>query len=185
MKDSSERGAEGLGWAERLELVWETAGVEPSKRGYWTAWVRKFGKFIAPRRLLEASQGEVEAFYQRLATEGRARWQLEQADGALRLVYQRMYPTDWAREWAPVWPEAVMTRSPLNRAAVTPDPEWEGRTDDGDVPERFEPFLEEVRRRMRARQLSYRTEQTYLQWVRRFLVFARPESREGSATIRL
>jgi integron integrase len=178
MKDSSERGAEGLGWAERLELVWETAGVEPSKRGYCTAWVRKFGKFIAPRRLLEASQGEVEAFYQRLATEGRARWQLEQADGALRLVYQRMYPTDWAREWAPVWPEAVMTRSPLNRAAVTPDPAWEGRTDDGDVPERFEPFLEEVRRRMRARQLSYRTEQTYLQWVRRFLVFARPESRE-------
>ncbi|MBE2181604.1 MAG: integron integrase [Chthoniobacterales bacterium] len=73
-----------------------------------------------------------------------------------------------------------MTGSPLNRAPVTgEDPAWEGRTDDGELPERFGPFLDEVRRRIRTRHLSYRTEQTYLQWTRRFLVFARPESRDA------
>ncbi len=77
-----------MSWGDRLDLVWEAAGLEPAKRGYWTAWVRRFGKFIAPTKLYEATQPDVEAFYQRLASEGRARWQLEQADEALRLVFQ-------------------------------------------------------------------------------------------------
>ncbi len=172
-----------MSWGDRLDLVWEAAGVEPAKRGYWTAWVRKFGKFIAPKKLYEAAQQEVEAFYQSLASEGRTRWQLEQADEALRLVYQKMYATDWAKEWLPVWPEAAMTDRPMNRAPVSgEDPTWMGRTDDGELPERFAPFLDEVRRRIRTRHLSYRTEQTYLQWLRRFLVFARPESRDALET---
>jgi hypothetical protein len=120
----------------------------------------------------------VEAFYQRLASEGRARWQVEQADGALRLVYQKMYPAYWARAWQPSWPEVAMTERPVNRERVADDPAWAGRSDVGDLPPRFESFLDELRRRMRERQLSYRTEQTYLNWARRFLVFARPESRD-------
>ncbi len=169
-----------MSWGDRLDLVWESAGLEPAKRGYWTAWVRRFGKFIAPTKLYEATQPDVEAFYQRLASEGRARWQLEQADEALRLVFHRMYRAEWAKEWLPVWPEGAMTGSPMNRAPVSgDDPAWKGRTDDGELPERFTPFLDEVRRHIRLRHLSYRTEQTYLQWIRRFLVFARPESRDA------
>ena len=92
----------------------------------------------------------MEAFYQRLASEGRERWQVEQADGALRLVYQKMYPADWARAWQPSWPEVAMTERPVNRERVADDPAWAGRSDVGDLPPRFESFLDELRRRNRA-----------------------------------
>jgi integrase len=42
---------------------------------------------------------------------------------------------------------------------------------------KLEAFLEEVRENLRAKRYAYRTEQTYLEWVRRFLIFANPKSR--------
>lgn len=74
-------------------------------RGYWSAWVMKFGKFLTPRRDHNASLADVEAFYTQLAGEGRAHWQVEQADGALKGLYQGIYPMDWAQPWQPKWPE--------------------------------------------------------------------------------
>ena len=43
---------EKLGWAERIDARWAAEGVESSTRGYWTAWVRRFGKFMAPKSLM-------------------------------------------------------------------------------------------------------------------------------------
>jgi hypothetical protein len=85
------------------------------------------------------------------------------------LVYQKMCSVDWARAWQPTWPKVAMTERPVNRERVAGDPALAGRSDVGDLPPRFESFLDELRRRMRERQLSYRTEQTYSNWVRRLL----------------
>jgi hypothetical protein len=70
------KATEKTGWGKRINALWSTEGVESSKRGYWTAWVRRFGKFIAPKKLYEAAQQDVEDFYQRLTTEVRAGWQV-------------------------------------------------------------------------------------------------------------
>lgn len=167
-------------FAERLNELWTTAKIEPSKWGYCTAWVLKFGKFLTPRSFYQATLPDVEGFYGVLLQESRSRWQVEQADEALKLVFQNLYPMEWAKEWKPVWPEGAMTGRPLNRPALKlEDPAWAGRSDVGELPERYLPFLEEVKGRVRAMQYSYRTEQTYVDWVRRFLVFAQPANREG------
>jgi integron integrase len=160
---------------ERLNRLWKKAGIEPEKWVYHSAWIYKFGKAIAPKSLREADLKSVEGFYQKMAVEGRQRWQVEQADMALREMYQAFYPSKWCQEWKPAWPEEVMTGSPLNRAEI-PVVE-EVRSDEGDLPSRYESFLNEARRAIRFRHLSYRTEQSYLDWLRRFLLFARPSDR--------
>ena len=45
------------------------------------------------------------------------------------------------------------------------------------MPARYAGFLEAVRETLRTERYAYRTEQTYLDWVRRFLIFASPKSR--------
>jgi integron integrase len=170
----------GEGFAERLNRIWEETGIGPEKWGYWSAWVMKFGKFMAPKPFYQAGREDVEAFYRSLADEGRQAWQVEQADAALKEVYQRLYPAAWAKPWEVTWPERAMTDRPMNRPEIAWDAgKWEGRTDEGELPERYEPFLGEIRAKVRTRQYSYRTEQTYVDWARRFLLFARPESRES------
>jgi integron integrase len=76
-----------------------------------------------------------------------------------------------------------MTERPLNRVPLKLEATgWAGRSDEGELPERYADFLEEVRKAVRSRQYSYRTEQTYVDWVRRFLLFAQPRDRESLST---
>lgn len=176
----SPKGKPKSGFTERLNELWAGAMVEPARWGYFSAWVMKFGKFLTPRFFYQATLADVEAFYRVLLQESRAAWQVEQADAALKLVFQKLYPMEWAQPWKPEWPEAAMTERPLNRPALNlEDPAWTGRSDEGDLPERYRPFLEEIRGQIRTRQYSYRTEKTYVDWARRFLVFAQPVNRES------
>jgi integron integrase len=172
-----------LSFSARLNDVWAAAKLEPSTWGYCSAWVMKFGKFLTPRLFYQATLADVEAFYVVLVQEARAPWQVEQADAALMLVFQKLYPLEWASPWRPVWPEVVATERPLNRLALNlEDASWVGRSDEGDLPERYSPFLEEIRRQIRSRQYSYRTEQTYVDWAKRFLIFAQPVNRASVGT---
>ncbi|MFZ4780001.1 MAG: integron integrase, partial [Terrimicrobiaceae bacterium] len=52
-----------------------------------------------------------------------------------------------------------------------------GREDTGELPERYQAFIGQVTEALRMERYSYRTEQSYLEWVRRFLIFAQPKSR--------
>ncbi|NJK90382.1 MAG: integron integrase [Blastochloris sp.] len=73
-----------------------------------------------------------------------------------------------------------MTQRPLNRPDLVLDESvWAGRSDAGELPERYFPFLEEIKKAVRSRQYSYRTEQTYVEWAKRFLIFAQPQNRES------
>jgi integron integrase len=54
-----------------------------------------------------------------------------------------------------------------------------GRNADIGVPDkRFDGFLEEVRQTLRRLHYAARTEETYMDWIRRFLVFGQPRSRD-------
>ncbi|MFZ4682853.1 MAG: integron integrase [Terrimicrobiaceae bacterium] len=131
----------------------------------------------------------MEIFLEHLASEGKEGWQLRQAEEALQVFFQEVEPAAWARNWpSNLWKEAEGKRKKLaltNReAAEVPRPptargreDFAGRDDTGALPERYGKFLEEVEAALRVARYSYRTEQTYLDWVRRFLIFSRARSR--------
>lgn len=165
---------------ERLAGMFREAGKEERRIPFLCNWIAKFGKYIAPKRYHETAGADVEAFLKSLADAGCEGWKVSQADEALGVLYSRMYPAAWAGTW--VVPSAMETRSPVQRPPVERrflDERFKGRRDDGPVPAMAAGVLDGMRVRLRERHYSYRTEQTYLDWVRRFLIFARAESADG------
>jgi integron integrase len=163
-------------WA-RFSIGLLQRGVVAGKHSFHVAWVRKFLGYIRPRKIEQAEREQVEGFLAVLMEENKAGWQVEQANRALELFCQEVVPLDWAeRDW-PATPSAAdgLDRSP----AQVPRPPLEGkrvemlgrRVDTGEVDEGGKEFLELVRERLRVERYAYRTEQTYLDWTRRFLIF--------------
>jgi integron integrase len=157
--------------------MFREAGKEEKRIVFLCLWVTRFGKFIAPKRYHEAGAAEVEAFLVSLVAGGAEGWKVMQADEAIRVLYEKMYPAPWAGKWAV--PSALETCSPMQRPALAKpflDARFKGRRDDGPLPQMAGGILDGMRVCLRERHYSYRTEQTYLDWVRRFLIFAGVES---------
>ena len=162
---------------ERLEGMFREAGKEEKRISFLCMWVTRFGKFIVPKRYHEAGAAEVEAFLSGLATEGAEGWKVAQADEALSILYTKMYPSPWVGSWAV--PSGLETRSPIQRPPVERrvlDERFKGRRDEGAMPEMAAGILDGMRVTLRERHYSYRTEQTYLDWARRFLIFSGAKS---------
>ncbi len=162
---------------ERLGEMFREAGKEERRVPFLCNWIAKFGKFIAPRRYHETVGADVEAFLKSLADAGAEGWKVAQADEALGVLYAKMYPVEWAGKW--VVPSVLETRSPVQRAPVDRNflaERFKGRRDDGVVPGMAAGILDGMRVRLREKHYSYRTEQTYLDWGRRFLIFAGGDS---------
>ena len=68
---------------------------------------------------------------------------------------------------------AAVPRPPTARGGAT----FAGRTDTGELPEKYRNFYDLVEETLRTERYAYRTEQTYLEWVKRFLIFAVPRTR--------
>ncbi len=170
----------------RFRMALQQRGVEPRCHDFCRGWVLAWLKFIRPKRFDEGSMDDVRHFVTRLFNENKPLWQIRQAAEALEVFYSEVEPQAWARYWpGDLLPEAekegLATGEPadLGRAPVegAVSAAWKGRTDTGTLPERYEGFLDEARERLRTERYSYRTEQTYLDWVRRFLIFAQPLDR--------
>ena len=170
-------------WA-RFSLGLLKVGVKAGKHEFYQSWVRKFFSFLKPRKWNQAVREDVERYLAKLLGEGKAGWQVEQANRALELFYSEVCPMDWARR---DWPETPGAGEVLSQqAAAAPRPPVEGprvavlreRSDTGELPERLEAFLDEVRECLRAERYAYRTEESYVDWVRRFLIFVGPKSRD-------
>lgn len=159
-------------------------GVETGKHTFFVAWVRKFLSFIKPKKVEQVDQVDVESFLQGMIGEGKKGWQVEQASRALELFCREVVPLDWAHQR---WPETPAAAEVMDqRPAEIPRPPVEGRRmeelrkrrDTGEFSPKWKDFLEEVRGCLRLERYAYRTEQTYLDWVRRFLIFAGPSRRD-------
>ncbi len=158
-------------------------GIVAGKHDFFRNWVRKFIGFVKPRKWDQARRDDVEQFLDLLMREGKAGWQVAQASEALELFYREVAPMDWARH---DWPGTPSTLElPKGRPAEVPRPpirsageaRFEGRSDSGNLEERWAGFLGEVEQRLRTERYAYRTEQSYLDWVKRFLLFVRPKER--------
>jgi integron integrase len=141
-----------------------------------------FGRKLKPRRFGEARAGDVAEFLQGLADEGRSAMLIEQADKALRLLLADFHGLAWARaDWNHALPES--NRQALSRRRPELDggefrQRMAGRSDTGDCDARYVGFVEEVRAAVRRLHYSYRTEEAYVDWARRFLLFSKPPRRE-------
>jgi len=167
-------------------------GVEPRFQEYYRAWVLGFLGYIKPRKIAEASAEDVSGFLGKLAGEGKKEWQMRQAEEGVRVFFQEVEPQKWARDWPAFLEElaaridggrarldgmepAELGRGPVEGRGVS---EFSNREDTGSLPERYASFVVEVTEALRVERYAYRTEQSYVDWVRRFLIFTEPKSRD-------
>ncbi|MFQ3578423.1 MAG: integron integrase [Verrucomicrobiia bacterium] len=113
---------------------------------------------------------------------------MRQASESLRVFFEEVEPLKWATPW-PEELGRLMEGGPreeteVGRPAAMERPPTRGElskrsrdADAGPLPERMRGFLGEVEERLRSEHYSYRTEQSYLDWIRRFLVFRAPMRR--------
>lgn len=172
-------------WEEtwvRFRAALAQRGVEPRVVDYYRAWVLSFVGFIKPKRHPQAEAADVRNFLEGMANQGRKLWQVRQAEEALRVFYESVEPVRWAAAWPPDLLEGLR-EEPSQEVGPAPAKgvrtrSFAGRSDRGPLPERYEGFIDEVVEALRVERYAYRTEKAYVEWVRRFLCFAEPESRE-------
>ncbi len=163
-------------WARYFHVLVQQR-VEPKFHEFYRYWVWNFMKSIKPRRWREADCVDVTTYLQRIHEQGKARWQVEQANHALGLFYGESESMDWALE---KWPPLVLTEQATRKSELANDrvKQLKAYSEKGELPARLESFVREVRTELRRRNYALRTEETYLNWIRRYLVFAEPARRE-------
>jgi len=144
--------------------------VPPDRSQYYLRWVKDFVEFIPEKRLKARSGKDIEAFLAALGQrEGIAHWQVRQAEHALRILYEIFLP-----QYSVTGPAvAGPANQPASRGAAAKTQRFRDRAIPGEVERRFSQVVEAVRTAVRTRHYSYRTELSYLDWVRRFIAFHR------------
>jgi integron integrase len=175
-------------WA-RLAVALSENGVEPRMQSFCRGWVQRFLEYVKPKSYFQSLPDDVEGFLRHLGTEGKQNWQVKQAAESLRVFFQCVELVKWATPWPERLSAVVedlgdkewLDSSRAGRVERPPTRGASGQqsrdADVGDLPERMQGFLDEVEERLRTEHYSYRTEQTYLDWVKRFLVFTKPRRR--------
>lgn len=92
-------------------------------------------------------------------------WQVDQAQEALRVLYQECIPRPRARLW-PLRAQATGTGKRLSHGKSFRD-----EVSSSEVDTRHQAVLSRLRTEIRARHYSLRTEQAYGHWIRRFVTF--------------
>lgn len=161
------------GFRERLEAVFRREGAEERVVFGLVTWVYRFGRFLGERKLVQGGAEDVRKFLDVVARRTRGGEGPQLASEALRVLYQRFYVKDWAENWSFPVPERQELPKRRELAAM-----FAGRSDLGELPERLERFVDEVRVVLKRMRYATRTEETYVDWIRRFLIFAAPSSRD-------
>jgi len=142
--------------------------VRPDRSPFYVRWVRDFESFLQGKPLRDRSRKDIEAFLSDLRKrQGIADWQVRQAEHALRILYEIFLPQYAPERQAAVGPTG---KSPAQEAKARTEG-FRDRLIPGEVERQFPELLQAVKTEVRSRHFSYRTETTYLDWVRRFIAF--------------
>ncbi len=144
----------------------EAQRVSPYHSPHYVRWARDFVDFLPGQRLRDRQAKDIEAYLRSLGDrDGIQPWQVKQAEAALRILYEDFLPQHarWGTVEAGQDGEAGPGGGQAFRDRVVP----------GEADRRCGAVLETLRLDIRNRHQSYRTEKTYLGWVRRFLAFHR------------
>jgi integron integrase len=142
--------------------------VRPDRSPFYVRWAKEFESFLRDKPLKERSRKDIEAFLSDLRKrQGIADWQVLQAEHALKILYEIFLP-----HYAPEKHTAVSQagKHPAKEAVAKTD-RFRDRVIPGEVERLFSELVEAVKTEIRTRHFSYRTETTYLDWVRRFIAF--------------
>src|SRR4030042_5767122 len=131
-------------------------------------WAKGFDSFLPDKPLKDRSKKDIEAF---LADLGKRRsiadWQVKQAEHALKILYEIFLPHYTPERQTGVRPTGKHpTQEPIAKAGGIRD-----RVIPGEAERQFPELIEALKTGVRTRHFSYRTETTYLDWVRRFIAF--------------
>jgi integron integrase len=156
------------GFWEAYRACAEENRVRPDRAQFYVNWAKNFANFVPGKPLKDRSGKDIEAFLADLRKRrGIADWQVRQAEHALRILYEIFLP-GYAPEKhthiAPVKKHPI--QKPIAKAGGVRD-----RVIPGELERRFCDLVEAVKTKIRSRHYSYRTETSYLDWVRRFIVF--------------
>ncbi|MDD5199930.1 MAG: integron integrase [Terrimicrobiaceae bacterium] len=141
-------------------------------------WVRRFRYSLGGRGYVKAVLEDVERFLEEARRAGVNERAVRVGAEALRLFYLEVIQADWAAGLKGLKP-TPSRGLPVAFSKEVIARRYEGREDTAAAPERVAVFLEEVRVALRTGQYAARTEETYLDWVKRFLVFSRPRNRDA------
>jgi integrase len=164
---SPEQKAREEAFWQRYEGLVRGSGVRPGLEVWYRRHCEAFIRSIRPQRLAEAGAAEVTRFLHRLWQSGRYEgWQVQQAEAALRLLYEGLLCAPWSKDWPVLAPEApAVPEAQLSfRKARHRSREGAER-----VRQEFAGPLDRMIRTLRYRHYAYRTEETYLDWAERYL----------------
>ena len=145
---------DNAGWLTPCLRALEITGVKDAQQPWCIRWVERFQAFLQQKPLTSVLRQDVESFIASLRSAPDAEeWKIRKATDALRLLLTAVYGKRW--EDAPDEP-----------LGITADPD-----------------LDPLRIACRSRSYSRKTEETYAQWVRRFVAYRRTRPSGTSDTL--
>jgi integrase len=141
-------------------------GVPQVRAEWFVRWARRFARAGLGVPLRERTAAHVRAFLNDLKQQTNVEtWQLDQAQEAIRVLYQECLPLPWARPW-PFNAYTIEAAKGLSQQKTFRD-----EVSSNEVEARHQAVLSRLRTEMRTRHYSLRTEQAYAHWMRRFVTF--------------
>ncbi|MDH3355719.1 MAG: integron integrase [Chromatiales bacterium] len=176
-------------WDKYIEVL-SKQGVKESSQRWYVKRVEQYIQHFPDERLQSHSAEHVADYFTQMGRDGGlSDWQFRQLVGAIRILFCDFIKHDLcsAVDWK-YWSEASKRLSPthftLAREAVNhvKDDKRDVDSSGEDIRLRFDDALTRLVADIRQRGYSISTEQSYGQWVVRFLAFSSPESLEEIAS---
>jgi integron integrase len=154
--------------SHKTDAFWEayrsavmSKSVPEAKAEWYVKWAQSFARSSAGP-LKSRKPEQVKAFLDSLASRSAVRpWQLTQASEALRILFQNVLKTPWAKKW-PTLSDAFQQEGP---ASFRDQANWR------EVDELHKSVFDRLHSEMRTRHYSLRTERSYEHWIRRYIAF--------------
>jgi integron integrase len=174
----------GDGFWEAYRACAEENRVRPDRSPFYVNWAKDFANFLPGKPLKDRSGKDIEAFLAELGKrKGIAAWQVRQAEHALKILFEIFLPRYTPEKHTPLAPTGK--HPPQERTAKRD--KFRDQVIPGEVERQFSGLVDAVKTEVRGRHYSYRTETSYLDWVRRFIAFhdyADPRELDAPAAVR-
>jgi integron integrase len=164
------------------------AGIPENQQRWYVIRVQEYEKAKKRVPLSQHGAEDVASYLDEIGRKTRLQdWQIIQIVHALEILFREVVGAKWAQgfDWASLKQEAGAGEPGEPEVKGMPGPEgpWMDSVRGKDLPGAAE-VVEEVRRAVRKRHYSIRTEETYVTWVRRYLAFCgRPVEATGAKDV--
>src|ERR1051326_2857182 len=157
--------AEHVFWCRYWEVI-RAKGVPAGREIWFERACHRFIRELRPKRLKEATAQDVTNFLGLLGRQPDSTgWKIRQADQALQILFQELVHCPWAAQWPVGLPELEGWMEGPEGGGKMPVP--------ADVAQaRFAEQINRMVKSLRCLHYSYRTEEAYVGWARRFLSFS-------------